>query len=329
MNREVQVDDSLLTRFLAGETSPEEAMLVSSWLEESDDNRKLFEKYEVAWALEQRHAYHQPDKSVVFEGIKEKISSQPKAKTIYFTPLRLAAAVLIIMGASALVYLSIDNSLAPSEKWMTKKTEESTANIALIEGSTVVLNRSSQLSYPEKFAASTRSVKLTGEAFFDVAHDPSNPFVIELEEIEVKVLGTSFNVLAIPGSALIEVQVVKGKVRMQHGSDALIIEAGQKGLYEKATKKMWIDTPETENNLGYATHTFVFEDTSFKKALEDISTAFGVTFVLEKEQVNECYLTSSYEGKPLPVILEIMTKSLDLTYQVKGNIVYISGDGCL
>ena len=86
---------------------------------------------------------------------------------------------------------------------------------------------------------------------------------------------------------------------------------------------------ENHNNIGYATHTFTYTDNALGQILDELSVAYGVTFEVENLRVKNCHLTGEYHAMALPVILEVISKSLDLSYSINGNRVYISGDGCL
>ena len=90
----------------------------------------------------------------------------------------------------------------------------SKTHIQLPDGSTVWLNASSDLTYGENFGKELREVNLTGEAFFDVAKDPEHPFIIHTKVVDVKVLGTAFNVRSYPNDANTETSVIRGSVEV-------------------------------------------------------------------------------------------------------------------
>lgn len=318
--------DVEIAKFLAGEASPDDAAALHAWIEESEANRKVFELAEAAWALASTDRYQKPDSVAAFRALKASTSAP---KTIYFTPLGIAASLLLGGCIAAGIYLaSRSEEITIEQPWITKATKQANEAWVLSEGSSVTLNSNSRLRYPKTFQH-TRTVELTGEAFFTVTPDATKPFVITTDDLEVRVLGTEFNVSAQPADSLVRVQVVHGKVMMLHGADSIFLYANQKGFYRKSTQALWIEETKTNNNLGYATHTFTYEDRSLQAILNDLSAAYNVTFELSNSRVNDCHLTGEYHDMPLPVILEVICKSLDLTYRINGNQVYISGDGCL
>ena len=101
-------------------------------------------------------------------------------------------------------------------------------------------NENSQLRYPQTFEVA-RTVTLSGEAYFEVTPDSQKPFIISADAIEVKVLGTAFNVSAYAADTVIRIQVVHGKVQVKHLTDSLELEGGQRGLYNKITQKLSVE----------------------------------------------------------------------------------------
>jgi len=326
MSQEDIIDDVLLAKFLAGEATPEEAMLVTDWIEKSNENKLLFDQSQQAWALQEENLLAPADKSKILNSIT---SRKPSSRSVsFFTPLRMAASLLVLVAVgSAFYFMNLDSS--KEEDWITTNSKEEVAKFTLVEGSSISLNRKSQLTYPKEFNGETRTVKLSGEAFFDVTHNQAQPFIVVCDEINIKVLGTAFNISNSSGSPTIETQVTRGKVAMYNRTESIQIEAGWTGIYDKSTKKLTLKKAKSENRIGYATHTFTFEDTSLKQVTDNLASSYGVSFVFENEKLKDCHLTSSYENKSLSFILEVIAESLNVRYTVKGNIVYLSGDGCM
>ena len=315
--------DALIAKFLAGEATPEEAMMLHDWTELSEANKKQLEAAEAVWLLDST-GYQKPDTAKLFESFP----FTKKRKHVLFTPLRIAASILLLMSISAVLYFFTRPIPEENKNWITKESSQQPLSWQLPEKTTVTLNGKSRIRYPETFE-SIRKVELSGEAYFEVTPDPLKPFVISVDALEIKVLGTAFDVSAYDADSIVRVQVVHGSVRMKHKTDSLVLKAGQKGLYDKVMEKLWLEQPPNHNNIGYATHTFSYTDIRLEQILHDLEAAYRVTVEVENPQVKNCHLTGEYHSLDLPVILEVISKSLDLTYSINGNRVYISGDGCL
>lgn len=312
--------DTLIAKFLAGEASPEEAMQLDDWINQSPVNRAAFDQAQVAWGK----LYRKSDP----EKIWKSLPVARKSKTVFFTPIRIAAGLLFLAVLSIVSYQVFRQTNRVDETFLTQKSFEQPVAFSLPEKSSVTLNKTSSLRYAKNFPQNRHAV-LEGEAYFDVTPDKLKLFTIQAGELEISVLGTAFDVSAYAQDSLIRVEVVDGKVQMKHLHDSITLLGGESGVFNKQTKRIRLIKAETHNKLAYATKVFEYTDKPLAEILEDLTLAYGVTFELEKPGVNGCRLTGEYRGMSLPVILEVITKSLDLTYTINGNRVYISGDGCL
>lgn len=315
--------DLLIAKFLSGEATPEEAMFITDWVAQSEKNKILFEQSQQVWSFNEKRILPISKKEKTWNVISEKIS--PKKRTLYFTPLKIAASITLLIAISISIYLLKSSSI--EEQWITKNSKQEIFKLSLSDSTVVVLNKNSELSYPKEFK-NARTVKLSGEAFFDVVPNPTQPFIIEYDEISIKVLGTAFNV-SHKDSSTIETQVIRGKVMMFNKDSSIIIDAKSTGIYDKLNKKFSVRKNISDNSVGYATHTFTYDDTPMKQVTDELSRSFGVSFVFENEKLKECRLASSFNNKPLSFILDIIAETMNITYIIKGNIVYLSGDGCL
>jgi len=330
MNQEEIVDDTLLAKFLAGEATPEEAMQVIDWIEKSKENKLVFDQSQRAWSMQKEFSSGISDKGEILKLITRKNTSKKFVQFKLVTPLRIAASLLILAAAAYAVYFITKPSVSDAtEEWITTNSMGVVEKFSLPEGTSIALNRNSRLTYPKEFRGGVRTVKLSGEALFDVTHNPDQPFVVSCNEINIKVLGTAFNIRNMADSATIEAHVIRGRVAMSNSRESIEIGAGWIGVYDKSAKKFTLKKADTENQMGYATHTFSFEDTSLKQITDNLGESYGVSFVFENEKLKDCHLTSSYKNKPLSFILEVISESLNLRYTVKGNIVYLSGNGCM
>ena len=131
----------------------------------------------------------------MFVRIKEEtVGKSRSARVIRMNILRWAAMICLPVCLAFFTYYLIDMSQTPGMPFVVKADKGDKARIELPDGTNVVLNSASQMSYLNDFGKKNRCVQLNGEAFFKVAHDESRTFIVQVGELEVKVLGTSFNV---------------------------------------------------------------------------------------------------------------------------------------
>lgn len=228
-----------------------------------------------------------PDKGMLPDEMKIRMWANIQKATVYSRKrtYRWIAAACILFLISIAGYKSFTNDLfSPEAKMVAAKTfPRDIRLLRLPDGSRVWINQNTEIEYPEQFAANIRKVTLRGEAFFEVARDPSKPFIITSGEISTTVLGTSFNIKAY-GHSHPEVRVRTGKVKVQSTLNTVFLERGYAAVFtddSKMIKKQKIEILEPE----------------WKKALFDID---GLTLVQVIEKLEALHpITVTYASNEL------------------------------
>lgn len=323
------ISNELLARYFAGEANQEESLKVTSWAEASQENRELFNRCQVIWQdtgvirVEQQQN-QEFDVDAAWKKVKsgrEVVQRQPAASRIW----RVAAAAIIVLGISWLVQIYM-----VEEEYVQLVAESSIEEVKLSDNSVITLNGNSVLSYPETFHDDTRTVKLTGEAFFEVNHRPEKPFIVELGETHVKVLGTSFNISSRMDKDTVAVWVETGKVLFYSRSNDVVLSAGQKGFYVKSKQALF--TATTESVIGteqfWRTRRLDFSGQTLSEVAESISLAYGVNITLENEAVRNCRLAVTFEDESLEDVLGVIELTLNLSIRQQNGVIIIGGAGC-
>ncbi|RUT73032.1 FecR family protein [Ancylomarina longa] len=234
--------------------------------------------------------------------------------------LQLAAMFLLIIGlgyASFQVYTH--NSLYQT---FASKSNETRKTIVLADGSKVTLNANSRLVYPKEFRGKERRVQLKGEAFFNISKNPNKPFIISVENAEIKVLGTSFSVMS--KSDHVEVLVETGKVqfaRTSNPAEKLILEKGDFGvLMDSSIQKT---SMKDENYLSWKTRKLVFKNMPLKAVSEVIDRTYQVQIRFEDSAIMKNNINTSFDDTPLDDVLENLCLPYHLTYEKNGNQILI------
>ena len=181
------------------------------WIQQSDDNLNEYIRYKNLWALLQ-HGKELDSKYIIndYKIVKQKIHRHSK-KIKFLNPLKYAA--IIIVAIMCGYYFNTLNLLhkevSVNEVFVPNGNR---SLIVLPDGSKVWLTNGSKIIYPESFTGNTRNVKLEGEAFFKVTQNIKNPFIVNVGEQRVKVLGTEFAVIAYTKDNTVQVDLVSGKV---------------------------------------------------------------------------------------------------------------------
>jgi ferric-dicitrate binding protein FerR (iron transport regulator) len=335
-NNGEHTDYSALTgRYLANEATKEEVALIEKWVLSNEQNKKLFNQYRQAWILAQTgkpvvdvdidKEWNKLENILFAEeetGTGKVLTLQPKKSFTHF--LKIAAIVLIALTASFFLYRIIAKPGVENVIAM-----ESVKSATLPDGTVIALNKNSVITYPDKFGRKKRKVLLKGEAFFQVKRDEKKPFIIEAENVEIEVLGTSFNVDARPDKQFVEVIVNTGKValRSEKGKEIVLLK-GERGIFSKETGELVKEANKSKNYLAWKTKKLIFEDDCLADVVKDISEVYDINIVLSSPALKDCRLTAIYDNLSLDAILNILKETFDLSVVKKDNIILVTGEGC-
>jgi ferric-dicitrate binding protein FerR (iron transport regulator) len=237
---------------------------------------------------------------------------------------RIAASVVLLLSAGYLLYF-LSGTSTPETIKVIAQTE--TRSDTLPDGSSVFLNKGTELTYVYDASSKHHKVKLKGEAFFEVAPDKKNEFLIEIEDVFIEDIGTSFNVKAYPEKNTIEVVVTEGKVRFYTSTDSgVYLSENGKGVYDKSTKRFAVDQPEP-NVLSYKTRLFTFSDTDLHTAVAALNEVYDKKIILGHNLQN-CRLTVSFNNENINEIAAIMAETLGLTVATSADGIRLEGSGC-
>ena len=327
-----QYDYPDFVKYLAGEASPEEALELENWIAQSPGNRQAFEEAALTWSgLSDREVYQPAAPDEIWQQITTK--AKPRANKIR----RRTIAYISMLAAACLLAFAITFYLKEEDEgtkkdtgdpvqYVTRKSEQKIIRDSLPDGSVIVLGQAATIRYPLRFEGNTRTVTLTKEAWFDVVHDPAKPFLVTVGQLQIKVIGTTFNVLETNNR--VEVSVNSGIVRIYDGKDSLTIRSGQKGVYHTGNRQFELQPAFDPNTIGYATHFFTFTDNSLQEITGLLAKAYNIRFVYNDPGLGHCRMSSSFENKPHDYILQVIAVTLGLEYQLKNDTVYLNGSAC-
>jgi ferric-dicitrate binding protein FerR (iron transport regulator) len=198
----------------------------------------------------------------------------------------------------------------------------------LPDGTIVTLNAGSSIEYPEKFLSSTRSVNLKGEAYFQVTHDASHPFIVSANNASIEVLGTSFNVNTGALTGKMTVLLTEGKVAVylkSNTKEKIHLAPGEKAEVENKTIKKSVISDA--NYMSWKTGRIVFDNTSLKQIAETLTQVYQ-TQVTVAPGLEKCTVTANFNNQSLEAVLNVLKATLDLQVIEKNNSLEITGKAC-
>lgn len=232
-----------------------------------------------------------------------------------------AAAILLFAIASVAVYVSNSGLLSKSITVLAGNDQKNVL-IALPDGSKVYLNRNSEFSYPKNFARNQRDVKLTGEAFFEIAPDASKPFIIDAGMANVKVVGTTFNVITNNKESEVEVFVKTGKVQVWDNTQTIQLEPGFIGkMSPKSSGKTVNNDP---NYLSWKTGYLEYSGQKLSVVFNDLKRVYNMDIVADDPQILENPWHSPIDNLSQDTIIRLICTSFNLSYIKDGNVYHLT-----
>ncbi|WP_298362329.1 FecR family protein [Runella sp.] len=294
----------------------------------------------------------------VFQQIQQQIGEKQEV-TIRRLPVwvRWAAAACFVLAMSwwlidkqtSTVEVTYEVNRKQSESPLVEKVNDTAKPIlvTLADGSSIFLNPKSRISYSKTFnEGSKREVYLSGEAFFEVAKNPTKPFFVYANELVTKVLGTSFNVRAFPEDKNVIVKVRTGRVAVTVAKkisgqqsistrevEGIVLLPNQQAVLSRQEIRLVKSLVENPTLLSVTTPTpmrysFVFEAARASDVFNMIEKAYGIDIVFDEEVFSKCQFTADLTDESLYEKLDIICKSIEANYQVLDAQVIISGKGC-
>lgn len=207
------------------------------------------------------------------------INNEPKAtsyKGKTLKPLQWVAAVLLPIAIVFSIYQWLEMPTYKTAPFVVSAKKGDRATIELPDGTVAQLNSDSRLTYMHPTKKGERRAKITGEAYFQVAHDKESPFIVEVGELEVRVLGTSFTVSSYEEQEDIIVVLVEGKVEVTASSTSCTLIPGDKMCYNKLTQAMTTQQVKTSDYLAWTKGELYFENESMESLIRTLSRMYDV-----------------------------------------------------
>lgn len=198
--------------------------------------------------------------------------------------------------------------------------------VRLADGTLVYLNSATRMKYPVKFDEKERKVYLSGEAYFEVAKDPERPFFVEMEGVEVRVYGTSFNVNT-HQEGNIQTVLVKGSIGVKVLSSGMesVIRPGQMAEFKQGNTKVDVKDVNVAVYTDWKDGIFRFENQRLEDILTVLSNWYDVDVFYQTASVKELHFSGYMERyKDVSVILEAITLSTGVTFSIQGKTIVVS-----
>jgi ferric-dicitrate binding protein FerR (iron transport regulator) len=242
-------------------------------------------------------------------------------RTAYF---RVAAAVLLLFGIGSVLLYMNDKGLLSHKTVVATTDNQKNLQVTLPDGSNIFLNRNTRLSYRENFGRHGRNVILSGEAFFEIARDENNPFIVDAGNASVKVLGTSFNIISNNQDSAVEVFVKTGQVMVSgnENNNNLILDPGYIGtMFQKRSEKSVNNDP---NYMSWNTGLLVYDGQTLDVVFRDLKRVYNMDIVADDPDIITNTWTSPIDNQPQETIIRLICVSFNLSYTKDGSVYHLA-----
>lgn len=323
-----KLNEDIIIRYLENRCSEEDFVLINEWMKESDENAgELFRMEEIyqlgKFPFEEENLVVRAERRL---GRRLEQENQKKQEVFKLrSVLRYAAAIVGVMVlAAGLAY------------WFRNKAEElvvasaahgQVREMLLPDGTKVWLNQSSVLKYPRAFEGKERHVYLDGEAYFEVARNHEKPFMVKSPAMDVRVLGTSFNIKCRPDNSFAETTLIEGEVEVKDKSDKgrITLLPGQKAVLNRVTGRMQVKQVDPKMEIVWHNDLIPFEKSSIFQIAAALERFYGVKIILSPDVDS----TNTYSGvlkkkDNIESVLQSLDNSIPISYKIVGDNIFIS-----
>lgn len=251
-----------------------------------------------------------------YRSIEKEVETSPRRYVMRLVSSAVAIAILVLI--STIVY----NNMSQPEMHIITTALGEKKTVLLPDGSTVVLNSMSSLAYVDGMKGQTRDVELIGEAYFDVMKNKEKPFIVKVNDLNIKVLGTKFNVDAYENESNITTSLFEGAVSVGVSDGSFeLMSPGDETTYEKANKKLVKTQPEKiENKTAWQKNLLVFDNEKFENILKSLSREHDVIFISENATLNSLRITAQFSSSiSVDQALTILGESAEFKFRHEGN----------
>lgn len=280
-------------------------------------------RYRTRWDLDHKK------ESEAYNLLQERINSAKHAETNQPKPINwkrrvgIAASILIAMVSLSILYLTTGQE---DVKWIEViALYGEQKEVQLPDGTLVNLNAGSTIHYPEKFNGPCRSVKLNGEATLYVVKDARHPFVVNAAGIDVKVLGTRFNISSYADDPMVIVTLVEGSVSVSKQTDnsvkePLILQPNEQLVYKRGCGAINVTQVDAILATSWNNNQLIFENIPFEQVIKKLERRFNVTISVNEPQIKCKHYTGKFlNNESVDEILQLIMINSTFDYTITNN----------
>ena len=306
-------------KYFRGTITDEEEKLLSKFLQENEQNHKQFEQWSEEWhnaAQTQATAKTSSAWENLMKNQKKEQHSRGKKMYWYWSA---AAVVLLLIGFGLWMFLpkSVDE-----QPFMAQTNQHEQQSVTLPDGTLVTLNGNSKLTYSSDFGKCDRIITFEGEGVFDVQKDATKPFIINVGDYSVTVLGTHFNLSAYQQDEAYTLALIEGSVKIKYKQDSVMVQPDESVRFDRQTTTFTKETIQAASADAWTQGKLAFDNIPLQDLARKLERIYDVNITFADSQVaqEKVYISVSTDEPfadvctALEALLQITIKEQDGTY---------------
>ncbi|MDX9881903.1 MAG: FecR domain-containing protein [Prolixibacteraceae bacterium] len=240
------------------------------------------------------------------------------------------AAILLLPLFIYTIWVSYQHFLLPEEYFTLATSRGEQTNVILPDGSSAWLNVDTRITYSTSYGKKERELTVCGEAYFKVKKNAAIPFIVHIRNMDVRALGTAFNVRGYEDDAIVQTSLVEGKVGVKIntakvGSEQRVLSPGQTLAYNKTTDSAQMRMSDNETVKAWTDKQLIFENTPFDEVIKNTERWFNVKITYEPARFKNDYLTLRLKkGESLERLFEIIDETIGINYKVDARNIILT-----
>jgi ferric-dicitrate binding protein FerR (iron transport regulator) len=317
----------IFERYIAGEASPDEIKQLKSFFK-NDSELDSWLKDQLADSPEMMD----PDiKRRMLENIRSRTdynASLPatagrKNHTIRLYLRKVSTIAAILFPVTILLAIGLYLRPQKVELFEVIANKGEKASLTLTEGTIVAINSDSKITYPNDYNRKERFLTLKGEAYFDVQYNPEKPFVVECEDIKIKVLGTSFGIKAYENENQISIVLNTGKIQLTTPKEMIEMAPDDRIVYNKTTQTAIREKVDANDYTGWRQNRLRFENESLEIIVKTISRMHNIDIVFENPHLMNMRFTGTIDNTNIKSVLDAIILTSSINYRFDNGIIYL------
>lgn len=224
-------------------------------------------------------------------------------------------------GNQSLVYNPTDSTIAMVYNTI-RIPRGAEYKLVLADGSQVWLNAESTITYPVAFQGETREVRLQGEAYFEIAKNKNQPFIVHTTQFDVQVTGTQFNVRAYPGE-MESATLAEGGIQLEKGGKTYTLKPGQQAYLEE--EEVQVRKVNLESAIAWRYNAFSFEETPLEEIMNELARWYNIHVFYLNPKVKELHFTAWFRRNcTLQEVIDILEKTGRINIELKGKTITVT-----